>query len=597
MSDPGNNPFEDCHDNGLAGQTVSIAGPSGYADSMQTVILDDIPAGVAAFENLVAGSYHVAEDVPGDTVSYYVFCLNAENDEPVEFRYDDSRDEGIDIRLAEGLNVVCDWYIVPDQGDDEEPVEEEPAEEEPADEGDDEVSESAATARVEVHLAECEPGYDMSAANSDPFKDCHEKGIADQIVSISGPDDYADSMETVVLESPGPGVAAFENLAAGSYHIAEDIPGDTVTYYVFCINAENDEPVEFRYDDSRDEGIDIRLAEGLNIVCDWYIVPEQQTDPAEEEPVSSIQVTKYTCTPGYGGSSYADFRDDCTEPTNGVTFLLGVEGGADPTVAVTGEESVGVVFYGDLAPGNYSLSEDVPGDVSTPRAYCRIDGGKLFRLELGDDGVGFFDNVEGQEITCDWYNVPDQQFETASFTVTNTPANRGTKRAGTTPTSPGTARRRRTASTTRWPRAAASPCRHHRRQRFRRTGFLRCRARYLRPLRNCAGWHRDAGRLLRRQRWRSHAGGPGRRVGDLRCRRQRAGVRLRLVQHPRGSRPRRNPVACASTSRFVRAGRPATSSQPATTTRWRTSPSTWPGRTGTTTPRPPAATARCNSTV
>ena len=377
---------------------------------METVLLDTPGPGVAAFENLAAGWYHVAEDVPGDTVSYYVFCLDAATDEPVEFRYDDARDEGIDIRLAEGINVVCDWYIVPEaQGD----------EGEQGDDGQDVSEADAATARVEIHLAACPPGYDMEDPDNDPFADCHGEGLAGQVVSIEGPDDYAGAMETVLLQSPGPGIAAFENLPAGVYHIAEDVPGDTVSYYVFCSNGETDESVEFRYDDSQDEGIDIRLAEGINVVCDWYIVPDRQTEPAGEEPVITVQVTKYTCAPGYqpGGDQYGDF--DCDEATDGVAFTLARRGG-ETQQATTGDSGAGELRFEATEPGTYDLSEELPGDVVSRFAFCGVDGADLTPANL-DDGLATFTFEGDAAVECVWFNVPAPpapQFAETTFAVT-----------------------------------------------------------------------------------------------------------------------------------------------------------------------------------
>ena len=118
---------------------------------------------------------------------------------------------------------------------------------------------SSGSASIEIHLSACPAGY----KGNDFYNDCHGNGMADHLISISGPGNFSDSATTTTPATPGPGIVKFESLAAGNYFVSEDIPGDTDTYYVYCSKAENEDVVDFKYNDSQAEGFDITLKKGL----------------------------------------------------------------------------------------------------------------------------------------------------------------------------------------------------------------------------------------------------------------------------------------------------------------------------------------------
>lgn len=271
------------------------------------------------------------------------------------------------------------------------------------------------TGSVELHLAACPAGYDYGAGNA--FADCHGNGIAGQTFTITNQDGLNKAEQTVNVATPGPGIAKFDSLAAGDYFISEDVPTDTVKYYVYCSRAESDQKVTFAYDDSTVDGIDLSLAKGVNVVCDWYIVPTAQGT------ATTVNVVKHSCPAGYDatGKNLDGLLTDCYDTTSGVDFRLSVQGGPEPTTATT--DADGKLAFPDLPAGSYALAENVAGAVDTPVVYCAsvapgtptpsdaaaytVTGGAI---ALTLDGTL-------QSVDCSWFNIPQKAARNGSIQI------------------------------------------------------------------------------------------------------------------------------------------------------------------------------------
>ena len=156
----------------------------------------------------------------------------------------------------------------------------------------------------------------VRAQDPEIFEDCHGDGLPDVTFFIEGPNDFSDTDTTVVPVSPGPGIASFDNLAAGTYTINEDVPGDFTSIFVYCSMADSDEQVPFEYNESL-QGIVLEITDGMEVICDWYNIPDEQND-------GTVIVHKRTCPVGYDDEA-ADFNDffaDCVTRTNDITFTL-----------------------------------------------------------------------------------------------------------------------------------------------------------------------------------------------------------------------------------------------------------------------------------
>lgn len=374
-------------------------------------------SGRAPLVGLLPGAYVVTDDEPVPDTETVVFCLafagtpgDAGDLPSVEQK--DVDNNSIQVNLN-GERVACDVFAVPSSGGDEpveEPVDEpteEPTElpvEEPTalpDDGDGEVAEGgedAGTASLEVHLSACPAGYD----GADLFGDCHDNGIIDRTITVEGPDGYFAQQLTSLPNDPGPGVAYFDGLFGGEYKVSEDIPGDTATYYAYCSMADSDQVVDFTYDDSTSEAIVLTLEAGAGVVCDFYIVPEDQGQPE----TGKLTITKYTCPVGYDSDAYGNLAEDCVDKTDGVTFTVAAQTSDFVGEAVSGDSGEGRVRF-DLDPGVYDVEEDVPGDFSTPVVWCNLAGGDWYQKTI--DGVGgtTFDVDAGDDIRCSWFNLPE----------------------------------------------------------------------------------------------------------------------------------------------------------------------------------------------
>jgi hypothetical protein len=120
-----------------------------------------------------------------------------------------------------------------------------------------------------------------------------------------------------------------------------------------------------------------------------------------------VNVIKYTCAPGFGGVYYADFLNNCTadsQLTNNVSFRT-----SGPTVAkrITGAAGQpGRTSFTQLKAGDYTLIEDAPSTAVSVYAFCGYD---VYNWADWYSATGsiFLPLKAGANVTCIWFNVPD----------------------------------------------------------------------------------------------------------------------------------------------------------------------------------------------
>jgi hypothetical protein len=364
-------------------------------------------SGRAPYVGLVPGDYSIGEVDASATPT--VFCLTYSSPNPAEAPdYESVNQKDVtDGAVAVTLNsnrIACDFFYAQgnqtgNNGND--------GGNSTGDDDDDTGGASTGDGSIELHLAQCPAGYEP---NDNIFDDCHGNGIAGIEFSIDGPNGYSDTADTVIENTPGPGIVRFTGLEQGTYTIGEEIPGDVNSIFVYCSLAEAEDQVPFSYNDT--DGIDLPLGEDVDVICDWYIIPDQQVDGA------NIKITKYTCDAGYdaGSATYDDFLNDCPDETDGVTFLLTGEGETEPRTDQTNGN--GVASFANLQPNTYQLGEDVPGESSTPYAFCSVDGGDFTQFDTSDGHAYFEIDDSISAIECDWFNVPEDLAANASVTIT-----------------------------------------------------------------------------------------------------------------------------------------------------------------------------------
>ncbi|MDQ3525021.1 MAG: class F sortase, partial [Chloroflexota bacterium] len=134
-------------------------------------------------------------------------------------------------------------------------------------------------------------------------------------------------------------------------------------------------------------------------LCDWY---NTFAGPGE------LTINKWTCPEGYDPFAWnADPKNDCTELTNGVTFILDQPVGVDLQTD-TGDSINGAVYFGGLEPGAYTVTEIVPDGIAMVFVYdcVGLNTGAVHPMPLSVGPTLAMSIAGGDEIVCDWMNVP-----------------------------------------------------------------------------------------------------------------------------------------------------------------------------------------------
>ena len=360
--------------------------------------------GRAPLVGLIPGEYFVRQE-GAEQDRMLVFCLTydgapLEASEPADISRQRSGENGkVVLTLKERGRIACDFFTTAGAlpGNDSNSGDDQPADDAP-DQGD--VSAAVDNASIEFHVATCPAGYD----GGDYFGDCAANGTDDVAFNVTGQNTgHTDSATSNVPVSPGFGIAVIDNLPADTYTMSEEIPGDTVSLWVYCADSPGGGS-RIPTPENGSQEFDIELAEGQAVICDWFVTPDQQFEPA------IIRLTRFACEPAYGGNTFAEFTGDCTDPAPDVTFNLSNGSGVDINKTTNDD---GKIRYTELAPGNdYLLTEDVPSrDARQNRvAYCAVNGGDYVEYEAIDGGEIDLDPIaEGDQVQCLWYAVPVDQ--------------------------------------------------------------------------------------------------------------------------------------------------------------------------------------------
>lgn len=134
-------------------------------------------------------------------------------------------------------------------------------------------------------------------------------------------------------------------------------------------------------------------------VCNFFNIPKGDGE---------VTIYKWNCPPGYDIYAWgANPEVDCAEAVNGVTFTLSQPVGPD-LMTNTGDSADGAVYFGELDPGSYVVTESVPTD--TDYVFVLDCVGtyipKVHPVPLSWGNVLNLDVAGGDSIVCNWYNVP-----------------------------------------------------------------------------------------------------------------------------------------------------------------------------------------------
>jgi len=369
----------------LADVSFNLTDGNGIVD---TRISDEQDA--ITYASLPSGTYTLYSDIPLEAATEYLFCT-ADGGNRYQKEFNETG-----VTTYAGLQreqIACEWFVVPTSLRGEENG-----------------------GSLEVHLAACPLEYTGSRL----YDDCHGNGVADQQFTLTSTGGEQTGT-TTVPQTPGPGTVTFTNLGAGDYTLQGGPPGDFGAVKLFCNVQPADEAVAVTVDSAT---ATFAIGENQDVLCDWYYIPEDARGPipptATSTPEASradILVTLYSCPPAsddsgtYGGATRQDYQDACTETVNDVPFALG-DIGAPPLRANTGASGDGAVRFYDLLAADYTMEPSLPDELSSSAIFCTIGDGDPYQKAL-QNGAATFVDVDGDNISCDWYAVEARQTQPA----------------------------------------------------------------------------------------------------------------------------------------------------------------------------------------
>ncbi len=123
--------------------------------------------------------------------------------------------------------------------------------------------------------------------------------------------------------------------------------------------------------------------------------------PTGPETENSVTINKLTCPAGYEGN---DFAGDC-DATAGIEFTIGLDASE---FGMSGEtDANGVVSFDGLGEGSYTITEHDAGGLAASQVFCAQPGApEPMQIRRPDAATVGIDLGLGNEVTCDWYNVP-----------------------------------------------------------------------------------------------------------------------------------------------------------------------------------------------
>jgi len=252
---------------------------------------------------------------------------------------------------------------------------------------------------LDVTIFACPPG----TVNANP-SDCETvAGVAVDIARVG-----FDPLATQTTDANG--LASFNGLAADTYVITEDVPGDALEdIQVRCGYGGGESfPVE-----PSGNGITLDIGQGGTFACSFFnIAADLATNEGE------LTVEALVCPIDYDDG---DFFTVCDEPAEGVLVTVTA---ADGSGTADGEtDAAGLVSFAELT-GEYTVELGVPGDFARFKVFCGAVGApEYLTLEDSESNVITLDVGTETSIGCTFFIIPE---DSGAPTATAEP--------GTTPT-------------------------------------------------------------------------------------------------------------------------------------------------------------------
>lgn len=258
-----------CHDTAPnPGLPFSLSGPESSTDTTDS-------SGNVAFEGLIPGDYAISGGVPGEFADVNYFCAEADA-LTVVYPFTETM-TGLTIALPAGADIICDWYNTPINMS-----------------GLPTATPVGEAASLTVYAAICPVGY----MGSSYFDDCFENAADAGAVTYT----LAEATGNPIDQPVGAdGHARFMSLSGGTFSLSDSVPGDALDgRFVYCtIDGANPQTFALDYTENT---INLSIAAGQDVVCDWYIVPANlKGEPAPTATATVVSVSTATPTVSGGG--------------------------------------------------------------------------------------------------------------------------------------------------------------------------------------------------------------------------------------------------------------------------------------------------------
>jgi hypothetical protein len=340
--------FEECHDT-LPEQPVAFALDDGVPRFVDG-------AGNVRFEDVAPGTHTVAETEgpPLEFVTLRVWCVDVTAGAAATEIAPDG--PSFEVEVPDGASVVCDVYNIPQNL-------------------------SGGTGTIEVHVSACPAG-----ATDDLFALCHANGQVGVEMVLEGPLSRRGT-------TAGPiGAVGFTDLPPGTYTIAQASPsGAFAEYVVYCSDATTGDPIAIEYRGNGRAAVQFDLADGQQVICDWYDIPAADARPAPETEIESggIGLSRSAWEARHGTSTRSGAVELYEDGTYAVVvtdgFVTFVERGWEDEDGIAVTEATDAVL--DLLPADAELVETyyLPATPGGPIALAieRYESPSLAAL-LGD---------------------------------------------------------------------------------------------------------------------------------------------------------------------------------------------------------------------
>ncbi len=248
---------------------------------------------------------------------------------------------------------------------------------------------------VEVYKWLCPEGYEGGESHDAWMSNCTMpmNNVSFSVTDVNG----------IWTQPTVAGSATWYGVGQGDVTLREHIPPGYFEPVYWC-SLEAIDGAAFAEDWTYYPSTDGTISRSLNYsefkwVCNVYNLPKGK---------GSITINKWLCPPGYDLYGWgSDPYKDCAQRWDGITFTLDQPVGPN-LQSNTGDSIPGAVFFGGLEPGSYVVTESVPSNIDHVFVLdcygSDVDKVHPYPLKWGN---GLTVQVAGgDEIVCNWYNVP-----------------------------------------------------------------------------------------------------------------------------------------------------------------------------------------------